>query len=468
MTSGMPGQVVFIKGVPYLLVAADITVTPGTDIDLWGPLASTAVNLPFATVLPTGVAATDTSTINQAVQAAQSEGGGLIEIGPGELALSAPIAITGSNVAIQGAGIATQLFVVNNANIQAAVTLTGTGVTGCQVRNLMINGNQSNQTNGDGIYVSTPWANSSTGLTDPFHVFEDLFIFNCKNNGFEVGTNADTREMKLMRVHVKNCAGNGFLMHYPSCTDSHFITCTADTIALNGFFCGGANNTFIGCKTFYCGSAGGNNHGWYIVGYNQYFDSCQAQDNYQSGFYGDNSGDATYGSFGCVFTGCTADSNGQNGSVTTYSGASVGLAALNSSASVTTAGIPSGVATSGHGWLATTAGKEGFTYSGISGASVFTGVVFDSVPSSASVAPGSALQLYAKGFQINGPNRWQISGGLSMNRPYGSFWQDYGISLESGANNCLTTGVGYLESDNITGYLDSTGAGSNVAENLVF
>jgi hypothetical protein len=315
----------------------------------------------------------DQTTINSAISALPANGGTIL-LSAGTFSIAAPISITTSNISLEGTGVSTELSVPGGTNITYVISVTGQYTVEVKLRRFFIQGSYGD-TSGDGIYIDTPW-----GSTDTQHTLEDIYITNCPNNGIHVPTGADTRVMLFNRIHVKNCKGNGFYFAYPSMTDSVYTDCIADTIGLNGFFIGGANCWFTNCKAFYCGSTGGNNHGFYIVGYNNYFEACQAQDNYQSGFYGDNTGDATYGSFGCTFVNCTADSNGQNGGTT-----------------------------------------------------------------------------YCKGFQINGPKQWQITGGVALNRPYGSYWQNYGISIEGAAVE--TTVNGMLFYGNNTGPLNDVSTG---------
>jgi hypothetical protein len=254
----------------------------------------------------------DHTVINSAISALPA-GGGTVLLSAGTFSIGGPIAIAASNVSLEGTGVSTEIAVTSGSDLTAAITVLGAGVVECKIRRLWIQGSLTD-TNGSGIRISTPWS-----TTDTQHVVEDVYITNCVNNGLEVPvyltgtTKSDTRVLLISRVHVKNCHGNGFYLAYPSCTDSVFTGCIADTCELNGFYIGGANCWFTNCKTFYCGSGGTGNYGYCVTGYNNYFEACQAQDNYYSGFYGDNSGDATYGAFGCTFVNCTADNNGQSG-----------------------------------------------------------------------------------------------------------------------------------------------------------
>jgi hypothetical protein len=247
----------------------------------------------------------DQVTINEAIAALPS-GGGTVLLSSGVFQIAAPITITSSNVSLEGQGVGTQLQVPSGSNLNWVIALTGQYTVECKLRRFFIQGSYGD-TNGHGIYISTPW-----GSTDTQHVLEDIYVTNCPGHGVYVPAAADTRVLLFNRVHVKNVKGSGFYFAYPSQTDSVFTDCIADTCGQHGFFCGGANNWFQNCKTFYCGSSGSLYFGFFILGYNQYFESCQAQDNYNHGFYGSNSGDATYGAFGCVFVNCSGDANGQS------------------------------------------------------------------------------------------------------------------------------------------------------------
>jgi hypothetical protein len=127
---------------------------------------------------------------------------------------------------------------------------------------------------------------------------------------------------------------------------------------------GGDSNNLVACKAFYCGTTAGNYHGFYICGYDNTFTACEAQDNYQSGFYGDYSGDPTYGTVNTTLINCLADDNGQAANAT-----------------------------------------------------------------------------YSKGYQLVGVQYWTIVGGKAINRPYGSNWQNYGVSIEGASSNVQVTDV---------------------------
>jgi hypothetical protein len=326
--------------------AGSVTIAAGQTLIVAAANATTKVKN-GADYVCTG--SNDQATINSAITALPAAGG-LILFSAGTFNVSSAISITSSNVSLEGTGVSTIFSVSAGSNISSVISVTGTGTVEVKLRKFSIQGSSSD-TFGDGIYYDTPWS-----ITDTQHTLEDVYITNCPNNGVHVAANADTRVLLFSRVHVKNCKGNGFFMAYPSCTDCIFDSCIADTIGLSGFYVGGANCNYINCKTFYCGNTG-TGYGFQIIGYNNYFTRCEAQDNYQSGFYG--------------------DSNGQNGGVT------------------------------------------------------------------------------AVGYYINGSKEWQIIGGLCINRPYGSNWQNYGILAVGSAAFTTISGVTFV-SNNTSPISDSS------------
>lgn len=351
--------------------AADVFPIVQTSTDITKKVAASIMKSFFntAVVLTVGVSGSnaqyvgnginDDAAINAAVAAAISAGGGTVQLGPGTFHLSQPVALNASNLRLIGVGMSSVLFVNNNANIQAAVSITGTGTTNCEVSELFIQGNTNNQSFGDGIYIKTPWSG-----VDGEHIIENVTIYSCKNNGIEWGVNGDTRVTRLRNVKVTGCGGNNYYMPWPSMTDSEFLACTSDLAGLNGFYVGGLNNHFTDCKSFYNGVSGAGNYGFYVNGYNNYFLNCEAQDNYVGGLYSTNGGDPTYGTQRNMLINFIADSNNQLG----ISGDGCGVRLVNC-------------------------------------------------------------------------NNWTIIGGEFFTRPYPSFTQRIGISLEGTTTGCIMVGV---------------------------
>lgn len=247
----------------------------------------------------------DDAAISQAINSLVAAGGGKVTLENGIYNITQPILLTALvNIEIEGLGTGATVLKLGNGINKDVFQITGS-TQRIKIRSLTIDGNSSNNTKGNGIYIQV-----ASGSGDADHMFENLIIQNCANDGFKIDTPVPQGSWYFLKVHTTNNGGNGFNLVYPGLTDSVFDQCIADTNALNGFYIGGFDCQYIGCKAFYNGSQAAG-HGWRIVGYNNYFTNCEAQDNYGSGFYSQNEGDATYGSQDCVFVNCAADSNNQ-------------------------------------------------------------------------------------------------------------------------------------------------------------
>jgi hypothetical protein len=227
--------------------------------------------------------------------------GGTVECSSGTFNLGAKIVIANKWMGVVGQGINTILKIANGVN-DHAISITGTGVVEVKIQRLQIQGNKANNLiAGSGIYVATPWLN---GAGDTQHLFEDIYITGCRNDGFEVGVNSDTRVLWLNRIHVTLSGRYGYNLPAPSQTDGIFNNCIADSCGIDGFLVGGLNNHFYGCKSFYNTS-----RGFTVTGYTNYFVGCEWQDNFKEGFYAIGTGYGA-GGYGGVLTACIGDSNG--------------------------------------------------------------------------------------------------------------------------------------------------------------
>lgn len=247
----------------------------------------------------------DDTTINTALAALPAAGGRIILL-DGTFTIGTHVLISRSNVELQGMGTGTILKQANSANVDSVLKINGTNISQIKVSNLLVDGNKANNTFGNGILMQTPGASNS------WVILQDVVVQNCPNNGVAWNANSGSSSYYIQRVHSTNNGGSGFYAQYSSgcaLTDSVFDSCIADTNALNGFYLATLDTHYINCKSYFNGSAGGSNHGFYLSGYNNYFTGCQAQDNYGCGFFLNNDGDPTYGTQNNVFVNCDADSN---------------------------------------------------------------------------------------------------------------------------------------------------------------
>lgn len=256
----------------------------------------------------TGTAITggDEVAINLAIQAVIAAGGGKVVLREGNYYVSNHILINAYDVWLEGMGTGTIIHQANNANVDTIILISGFNIAQIKVSHLHIEGNKGNNTFGNGISTQTPNSENSWVILD------NLAVWNCPNNGVAFLPNPGSSSYYVSNVHSAGHGGNGFWAGFTNgaaLTDSVFINCISETNALNGFFLGTLDTHFFGCKAYFNGSAGGNNHGYTIAGYNNYFTGCQAQDNYGCGFYLNNDGDGTYGTQNNVFVNCDADTN---------------------------------------------------------------------------------------------------------------------------------------------------------------
>ena len=211
-----------------------------------------------------------------------------IYIHPGNYTLSATIDIHHSNVEIIGINKGVVITAKNSLNDECFY-INGSGIVGCTLSNLLIDGNKANQTSGIGVKIET-----ASSTADAHHYLHRLYIRNCKGNGLVVS--GDTRCCRLEHVRVMSGDAEG----YNIAGSDHILTdCVAGVNLTGGFNISAGNIKLFGCKAYYNGS------GFYVVGDRGSYFACEAQDNYQNGFVLD-------GADNCIVFGLTADSNGRD------------------------------------------------------------------------------------------------------------------------------------------------------------
>lgn len=439
--------------------------TKGLKVMVVGGGVLTPTTGQYKTVLTVGSSNADYITtgtnddvqMQNAINAVSLAGGGQVLIKAGTYSMTNGITITSSNVEVIGQGMATLLQFSNNASPTtpnaSMVSITGTGVIENHLKNLMMDGNKNNGVFANGINLSTPFA-----TTDTHHVFEDLYIQNFKFNGVNVPVGSDTRVTKWNRIHIRFCEGNGWYMPVFCLSDSWFTNCIAEQVSFNGFYVGCNTTYFTQCYTFYAGEAVGSYHGFNIVAYNNQFSQCVAQDNFQSGFYGDNS--QGYAANGTTFNGCIGDSNNQRGLkkytfTVTSANATAGATYTNNAVTYTVdATIAGGTTLVAYGTGAPTASGTLTRASGTGDATI----AFSSNVLSAS---------YGDGFQGIDVTNWGITGCASFERIFPPAWtQRYGISLTgSSSKNSVTSTVFY---GNGSGDVEDTSTGPTYLANNTY
>jgi len=127
---------------------------------------------------PTGVAATDTVTIQSALNRAAAGSGGIVLLAPGTYNINNTLNVA-ANCELWGAGRgATTLFLVSGTNLP--VVAVGIGVTNTAVRYLGVNGNAA------GNAAPGPAGNQLIYLQGTYAAVSDCFLTNAFNNGVQI------------------------------------------------------------------------------------------------------------------------------------------------------------------------------------------------------------------------------------------------------------------------------------------
>lgn len=160
-----------------------------------------------------------------------------------------------------------------------------------------------------GIYYN------QTGGTewDAAHRIMNVYIYATGSHGIHLQGSATGRGRAYYVANVRiidagttaDVTANGLFLDL--LVDSFFFGVDIGSSASHGIAVTGANNRFMGCKSWFSGSLATTNHGgsgFYITGVRNEFSGCESQDNYGDGYYisGPDNG----------LSSCTADSNGYN------------------------------------------------------------------------------------------------------------------------------------------------------------
>lgn len=245
--------------------------------------------LTFVVAAPTGVAATDTAAIQAALTAANTAGGGLVQLREGVYKIAAPGTPSSggvrvySNTVLAGRGIGvTTLQVVagTTAGITGIVrTPTGVANTSVLIRDFTVDGNKANVSGSPtiiGFYAGVTPQSTSTDLDI---AVERVEIMNCTDYGF------DPHE-RVTRLRFTDCLSHdndqdGFTL------DGQYDFLVEGCIAWNNgrhgfnFVTGSARGRVVGCHAY------GNTSNGYTTqngAKNIMFSACRAYNNTAAGY----------------------------------------------------------------------------------------------------------------------------------------------------------------------------------------
>lgn len=239
------------------------------------------------------------SEIQPAIDELEANNGGIVHVQCGTYDLSTGITIEEDNIILEGEGSCTILKAANSSNINV-VRVGGTQTKRWAIRNLKIDGNKTNNSSGNGIYVniSGTWFDSKAFI-------DHVDIINTKNDGYKEMDSIQMTELKLSDMYVEGADGNGY---YITGSDHKGISLTAGNNKKVGIYIIGGNDQYTNCKSYGSGYLG---YGIYpnfkIVGARTQLVNCQAQDGWASGF--------SINAEDVLVVGCLSESNHKEGIV---------------------------------------------------------------------------------------------------------------------------------------------------------
>lgn len=263
--------------------------------------------------------ANDTTPIQNAINAAAADGGGIVQIPRGTTYVDG--LVLKQKVTLRGAGMdATTIKLRDGANthvIKNYVSADGIEANALltSVKDLTIDGNKANQTStSHGIYFScNPLLQKATNDSnfDSHHKVENVHIYGCKTDGFR---GEGRSEMRLNNVWSDRNDGNAFNTSF----DSFLVQCTAEKAGLEGFYIDNGSVMLTNCKSFNSGQiTASRGSGFYFVNTDitSTASSCIAQNNNADGFYLKNVQNI-------ILQSCIADSNnmGSGNAADAYTG----------------------------------------------------------------------------------------------------------------------------------------------------
>lgn len=244
----------------------------------------------------------DTTAIQDAIDAADSNGGGRVYI-PANTYAATQIKMK-SRVTLYGDGAGTILKQIANTDNTDFIILSDIEQVGCVVRDLLIDGNQSNQTTANtGITLD-----NTSGTTfiqgDHLHNIKNVSVVLTRGTGIEIIV---SRECKLSNIFVNDTLEHGVLMQGTDCT---LTAVTSGKTEKAGIYHASQNNKYVGCKAFDAGNSGlGIQDCFYISSDRGMFSSCEAQDGNRDGFRIEDGSAVKH----ITLSACIADSNNDDG-----------------------------------------------------------------------------------------------------------------------------------------------------------
>ncbi|WP_160674419.1 hypothetical protein [Clostridium sp. C8-1-8] len=248
----------------------------------------------------------DTQAYQSALNYCKSRGGGLVLIPVGTSIVSS--LILPSYCGLVGSGRGSILKQKSNSSAPV-ISLENESTKLTFLRDFSIDGNKANQTsqNAKGIvYGNTNQykAELQFGEWDARHVALNIYIKNTKGIGFET---TGRGESHFTNIQVTGADDYG-MRH--NAFDNFYDGLSSGDNAKTGIYII-MGSRYVNCKSWNNGNASdvSDGYGWYVNANGVSFVSCEAQGNYNDGFYFDNCSN-------CIGCGLISDVNGQHNYIT--------------------------------------------------------------------------------------------------------------------------------------------------------
>jgi hypothetical protein len=248
----------------------------------------------------------DDVQINAAITYVGGLGGGDVLLEKGSYAISAKL-VHKQDTHLRGASLFETILVLDNGVDDHVIDCSD--VWGWQISNLTIDGNKANQASGCGVYIYCTAGMGAPTYFDYMSRMEDVFIWECKDDGVFGDGDVDFMGSQFHRVTVYECDESGFEW---AASDVVFSDCIAGNNLAEGFFIKSTSGQYVNCKSFGSGTGGGAGTAdvanFRIYGNENVLVGCHAEDGQGDGFWidGDTLGDRN------LLVGCHARRNGQN------------------------------------------------------------------------------------------------------------------------------------------------------------
>lgn len=195
------------------------------------------------------------AVLNALIQAVSANGGGNIDLPPGNVMTSVPIVIY-SNVAVWGCGMGgvSELRLLANANCDVVqfyrssdAVISNAFFAG--LWNVQVNGNRNSQGVTDfhsGVNITTNPATATATSDpdfDPTHILFNVQIKNTTGHGYYHSGRSGVR---LIGVYVLNPGGDGFISSF----DTEFVACHVEAAGLAGWYINHSSIRGVGCKSY--------------------------------------------------------------------------------------------------------------------------------------------------------------------------------------------------------------------------